>query len=226
MGAYFKSYGLGEWDIKNSYKIGDVVMYNGKPYSAVKDVPVGVNISMTEYWKHDDIEERLDAIDDDIADLNDEIDELEINDLANVNINNIANSDILQYDSTSQKWKNTTLLNIMKYSTTQEQYYGKWIDGSDVYYKTYSGEITSANSGIKIDANISRLVKFEMSINDTAGGSINHPSLSPYYHSSSDYLNGYIDENTSPMKIVIRTGSSHPRGTLYVTIFYVKRSET
>ena len=225
MSGYFKSYGLGNWVINKSYPIGSVVQYNGKPYSAVKDVPIGINISMKEYWKLDDVEERLDAIDEDISDLNEELDELEINDLANVDINNASNYDILQYDSTSQKWKNTTLSNIMKYSTTQEQYYGKWVDGSDIYFKTFSGEISSANTAIEIDVNVAKVVKFEMSLNDTAGGTINHPSFVPYYHSGTDYLNGYVDEVASPMKIVIRTGSSHPRGTLYVTLFYIKRSE-
>lgn len=67
------------WNIKNSYSIGTKVVYDGNTYVSKKNVPSGVNIGMTDYWK------KLELADD-VGELIETVEELE-NDVSDIQSN-------------------------------------------------------------------------------------------------------------------------------------------
>lgn len=66
MSVRFEQVSTEAWNIKNNYSIGTKVVYDGKAYVSKKNVPVGINIGMSEYWKKlelkDDVTELTEAV--------------------------------------------------------------------------------------------------------------------------------------------------------------------
>ena len=69
MGVRFEQVSLYAWDKTNAYQIGTKVKYGDYMYVAKKDVPKGVNIGMSDYWKKMD----------DLSSLDTRVDTLETN---------------------------------------------------------------------------------------------------------------------------------------------------
>ena len=61
MGVRFEQVSLSNWNIGEAYQIGTKVKYGDYNYVALKNVPKGVNIGMTDYWKKLDDLSSLDA---------------------------------------------------------------------------------------------------------------------------------------------------------------------
>ena len=77
MSVRFEQVSTLPWNIKQSYSVGTKVLYNGKYYISKKNVPVGVNIGMGDYWKKlelkDDVADLAEAVEDlqeDVSDIN------------------------------------------------------------------------------------------------------------------------------------------------------------
>ena len=68
MSVRFEQVSTLPWDISTSYEKGTKVSYDSKCYVSKKDVPVGVNIGMGDYWKKlelkDDVTELAEAVED------------------------------------------------------------------------------------------------------------------------------------------------------------------
>ena len=66
MGVRFEQVSLSAWDKTNAYQIGTKVKYGDYMYVAKKDVPKGINIGMSDYWKKMDdlssLDTRVDAL--------------------------------------------------------------------------------------------------------------------------------------------------------------------
>ena len=66
MSVRFEQVSTLPWDISTAYEKGTKVTYDGKCYVSKKDVPVGVNIGMGDYWKKlelkDDVTELAEAV--------------------------------------------------------------------------------------------------------------------------------------------------------------------
>ena len=66
MSVRFEQVSTLPWDISTSYEKGTKVAYDGKCYVSKKNVPVGVNIGMGDYWKKmelkDDVTELAEAV--------------------------------------------------------------------------------------------------------------------------------------------------------------------
>ena len=73
MGVRFEQVSLSAWDKTNAYQIGTKVKYGDYMYVAKKDVPKGINIGMSDYWKKMDdlssLDSRLDTAEDNIGTL-------------------------------------------------------------------------------------------------------------------------------------------------------------
>ena len=70
MSVRFEQISTLPWDISTSYEKGTKVSYDGKCYVSKKDVPVGVNIGMGDYWKKMELK-------DDVTELAEAVEELE-----------------------------------------------------------------------------------------------------------------------------------------------------
>ena len=80
MSVRFEQVSTETWNINASYNIGTKVVYNGKTYVSKKNVPVGVNIGMGDYWKKlelkDDVTELTEAVEElqgDVEDISDNL---------------------------------------------------------------------------------------------------------------------------------------------------------
>ena len=69
MSVRFEQVSLSAWDKTNAYQIGTKVKYGDVMYVAKKDVPKGINIGMSDYWKKMD----------DLSSLDTRVDTLETN---------------------------------------------------------------------------------------------------------------------------------------------------
>lgn len=160
MGVYFKGYEVAPWDITKSYPIGSVVKYDGREYLAKKDVPVGINIGMSDYWDFGD-DERLDNLEEAVEELDGAIQNLELDDLTDVDIteDTLTDGDILQYDEESGNFINKPLTNGGRtYSTTLHKV-GTWIDGRNVYEYTYYSENFPASRTIDMPDKITDILE-------------------------------------------------------------------
>ena len=138
MGVYFKGYEVTPWDISKSYPIGSVVKYDGREYLAKKDVPVGINIGMSDYWDFGD-DERLDNLEEAVEELDGAIQNLTLDDLGDVDMSTPEDGDVLVYDGETEAFVNapaSSLTSELSYSTELRRV-GTWIDGSNVYQITY-----------------------------------------------------------------------------------------
>ena len=108
MGVYFKCYEVSPWDITKSYPIGSVVKFDGREYLAKKDVPVGVNIGMSDYWDFGD-DERLDNLEEAFEELDGAIQNLELDSLTDVNITNVQDGQLLVYNGETEQFENNTV---------------------------------------------------------------------------------------------------------------------
>lgn len=80
MSVRFEQVSTEAWNIKNNYSVGTKVSYDGKTYVSKKNVPVGINIGMGDYWKKlelkDDVADLAEAVEDlqeDVGDISDNL---------------------------------------------------------------------------------------------------------------------------------------------------------
>ena len=103
------------------------------------------------------------------------------------------------------------------YSTTEQLTGQKWIDGKDVYFKTYQ-TTTTPNVDNYIDltsANIDKIISNDGTFFIDASG---NQAVAQYFNSSDDRLQMYYD--VANKRLVIRSVSSAL--TVYVTLKYTK----
>lgn len=150
----------------------------------------------------------------------------ELNDLLDVNISNSSNGDILQYNSLSQEWENTSLPSGLHIYNTIEQRVGTWVDGKPIYEKTYNNvsvpvgssterhytDVTSM-SGLNID----KVIRLDgMWIDDT-----NWKPLA-----CADNYSFQLVYNTTGNKITALTTNVSGTKTIFYTIQYTKTTDT
>ena len=70
MSVRFEQVSTLPWDISTAYEKGTKASHDGKCYVSKKDVPVGVNIGMGDYWKKMELK-------DDVTELAEAVEELE-----------------------------------------------------------------------------------------------------------------------------------------------------
>lgn len=161
MSVRFEQVSTLPWNISTAYEKGTKVAYDGKCYVSKKDVPVGVNIGMGDYWKKMELKDDVTELAEAVEDLSETIEDLELNDLDDVNITTAVNNEILSFDGTSSKWINKTITHPLpvNYSTT-EHIIGTWINDETLYEKTvYVGALTQDESWHNVPHNIANIDK-------------------------------------------------------------------
>lgn len=160
MGVYFKGYEVTSWDITKSYPIGTVVKYDGREYLAKKDVPVGINIGMSDYWDFGD-DERLDNLEEAFDELDATVQNLTLDDLGDVDLDNVNDRDILMYNSETEAFENvpsSSLSTEVSYSTELTKV-GTWVDGRNVYRFTYISENYPTNTTIELPEKVTDIIE-------------------------------------------------------------------
>lgn len=138
MGVYFKGYEVSPWDITKSYPIGSVVKYDGREYLAKKDVPVGINIGMNDYWDFGD-GERLDNLEEAVDELDATVQNLELDSLTDVDVTEPTDGQVLVYNEETKQFENKDVeTDVLVLSSTPE-IVGKYLDGSNLYRISLSG---------------------------------------------------------------------------------------
>ena len=74
-----------EWSINTAYEINMIVFVGKKAYTAIQNVPTGIQITNTAYWSEtgvpyvdlEDIRTHLNSLDSDVSDLDDAVDGLD-----------------------------------------------------------------------------------------------------------------------------------------------------
>ena len=95
-----------------------------------------------------------------------------LTDLLDVTLSSPSNNQVLKYDSSTSKWKNADEsggggggANPFDYSET-EKVVGTWVDGSDIYQKTYIGTFPSTGTGFlkiaDLDSSFDKLINYEL----------------------------------------------------------------
>lgn len=199
MGVRFEQVSLSAWDITSAYQIGTKVKYGDYMYVAKKDVPKGINIGMTDYW---------DKITKDVS----------IDDITEIDIDEVANGDILRYNSTSHKWENTELPSFdVSYSNTERKI-GKWFN-DDLYKITLEVTLTTGQNEIDLSESVTDIddvINIEMVTLDDGVS----------FYGNGMYFNQYatlgMRYTKSTTTLRIQCGSSAPVGTAYVTLYYTK----
>lgn len=109
-----------EWDINTAYEINMIVFVGKKAYTAIQNVPTGIQITNTTYWSEtgvpyvdlQDIRTHLAQLDDDVSDINTDIDGLDTR--VGTNSQNIASlTQALANATAALNSATTTLNNIM-----------------------------------------------------------------------------------------------------------------
>lgn len=67
------------WNINNSYAVGTKVTYNGSTYVSKKNVPSGVNIGMSDYWKKMELADDVTELASTVEILEDAVDDIASN---------------------------------------------------------------------------------------------------------------------------------------------------
>lgn len=229
MGVYFKGYEVSPWDITKSYPIGSVVKYDGREYLAKKDVPVGINIGMSDYWDLGD-DERLDNLEEAVEELDGAIQNLTLDDLGDVDLGTVSDGDILLYNSETEAFENVPSSSVggsIDYSTTPIKV-GKWIDGRDIYKVTIAniainGEYTNITDALPSNAdNVINVEGISISTNGTVAYPISKSNNYSVFVNSIEYTDGILSKITLYRSV---SGNLITTLTLYYTIADSEESE-
>lgn len=79
MSVRFEQVSTLPWDISTSYEKGTKVSYDGKYYVSKKDVPVGINIGMGDYWKKMELKDNVTELAEAVEDLETDVATLKAN---------------------------------------------------------------------------------------------------------------------------------------------------
>ncbi len=105
------------------------------------------------------------------------------------------------------------------YSTTEQNTGRKWIDGKDIYQKTYAIDITSSQTGTVLISDYDYIVNIDAVLN-------NEFFAFPIFTlSSSSYLVAFVDKETNLLTVMRDNDSKHV-GIAYVTMYYTKPTPT
>lgn len=85
-----------EWNTTNTYEVNMIVFVGKRAYTAIQDVPAGIQITNTDYWSETgvpfvdlaDIRQHLNQLDEDVDDLGDSVSA--IDGRVSINSGNIA----------------------------------------------------------------------------------------------------------------------------------------
>lgn len=126
-----------EYDATATYSKDDYVIYGGNLYKAKQD------ISTAEAW---------DSTHWDACIVTDEMSKGgSLAELSDVDLENLADGDIIRYNGTSGKFENVA----KEVYSTDEQVIGKWIDGKTLYRKEFSGlSLSVSANGTWVDTGI------------------------------------------------------------------------
>lgn len=229
MGVYFKGYEISNWHINKSYSIGSVVKYNNKEYVAIKDVPVGINIGMNEYWKSEDVETRITNLENDVDALDEYVEGLSIDDLTDVNITGIEDGDMLIYDEQEGMFIPTarpTAENQI-FSTTPVKI-GTYNDGTNDYevYRVvleYTDTSSSLTTKDVSNLNIKKVLDIGGIITRNLNGTILETPINSY-ESNSNYNWVRYGETDKQLQWTI-TYPSAPAVSETVVLTYAKNNE-
>ena len=108
------------------------------------------------------------------------------------------------------------ILQPVNYSMTEQNTHVKWIDGKDIYIKSYSVSITSENVQIPLNVTVDTIVKLHSSIKKLTGDT--YISADNIYYDGSDWINVHIYGD----KIRILSTSWFNGASGYVTVYYTK----
>lgn len=229
MGVYFKGYEVSPWDITKSYPIGSVVKYDGRKYLAKKDVPVGINIGMSDYWDFSD-DEKLGNLEEAVDELDATVQNLTLDDLGDVDLDTVSDGDILLYNSEKEAFENVPSSSVggsIDYSTTPIKI-GKWIDGKDIYKVTITniainGEYTNITDALPSNAdNVINVEGISISTNGTVAYPISKSNNYSVFVNSIEYTDGILSKITLYRSV---SGNLITTLTLYYTIADTEESE-
>lgn len=121
------------WDNSNTYEINMIVFVGKKAYTAIQNVPTGVNITNTDYWAEtgvpyldvSDIRQKLNELDDEVTGNTGDIEQAQADIIVNAN-NITALTNRLTQDIANLETQITRINNIMislytPYPTTNDQ---------------------------------------------------------------------------------------------------------
>lgn len=228
MGVYFKGYEISNWQINKSYSIGSVVKYNNKEYVAIKDVPVGINIGMNEYWMSEDIETRLSNLESDVEDIDDYVQGLSIDDLTDVNITDIEDGDILIYNEQEEMFvptaRPTSENEVFSPSPVKIGTYNDGTNDYDVYRDVLEYTETSSSYTAKdiSNLNIKKVLDISGVITRNNSGTILETPINSY-ESNGNFNWVRYDETNKQLQWVI-TYPSAPTVSETIVLTYVKNN--
>ena len=75
----FEQISTSAWNINCSYAVGTKVVYDGSTYVSKKNVPSGVNIGMSDYWKKMELADDVSELASTVELLEDAVDDIENN---------------------------------------------------------------------------------------------------------------------------------------------------
>lgn len=106
---------------------------------------------------------------------------------------------------------------VVDYSTTEQATGQKWIDGKDIYAKTFTFD-TTASQQTEIDVTA-------CAIGTNIAERINcGPVSNTYYFDNTDFLRTYLKTNNTIL--TVERGSASVKGAGSITIFYTKAEVT
>ena len=207
MNVRFEQISTLDWNINSSYSVGTKVKYNGKCYLSKKDVPVGINIGMGDYWK------KL-VLADDVSELAGDVETLE------------TKVGVLESGLGGLTTRVTTLESEINYSV-EELKCGTFNDGVnvvDIYKKTIdvgalpNATIKEVEHGI---TDLGLILQVYGSAHNTDGTTIPIPDATitpnPTYNENTNIL---LRINKTYIEITTRVDRSAFSG--YVTLVYTK----
>ena len=102
-----------------------------------------------------------------------------------------------------------------QFSTEEQKTNLKWIDGKDIYIKTFV--ITNSTTSITMPTDIDKIINYE-GMRYWNASNVNG-YCTPYYASEKDFIHIYFDNGI----MTITKGSSSSMTESYVTVYYTKK---
>lgn len=127
-------------------------------------------------------------------------------------------TDMIQSAAVTSNKIDWTTINRVNYSTNEEVW-GKWIDGSTLYRKTFVLYPTQSLENIQLDTLMNVIVKAEV-VYDTSSGSQKNYVLAPYYVSGSDYFRFFMRTENNKTYVCSRIGSNNISGVVSATFTF------
>lgn len=140
-------------------------------------------------------------------------------DLEDVDLSNLQDGQVPKYNSSTQKWENANESKPTHNYSTTEQVVGKWIDGKNIYEKTWDVGSVTLNGGSFTDvtdisaSNMETIVNVVGACDTNSGGTIAWSGMCAYIPTNAQYVKmlSYRNSGTSTVR--------------YITLQYTKITE-